>query len=492
MALTRPAALDSAWAYRVKINGIDLHDFGVVAMSAPNLGGPIVENALANVPERHEPFRLTGTIRPKAFVLAGRVLADSAAQLQTNMDALKTNVASLRGSHFSYLEPLRVEFSNQTDRYYPCLYVGAMQVAGAGVDPWNRKVASFTLPLLQIGPAVAVDVTTATPSGTGISWTTLDQGTAPGPLVIELEGAATSPKFHLCDMMFNCDFDYDVVADIADGTTVTGSIGATTDSDQFEPGDEGGGMFEQESGSNTTWSSVPVPGSEGTWICIVRPQFAYNVGADKHIITHYIDASNQFAILYNSTSDKWQVRLVDSGGTTTANDNPGSATAESFATDTRVALAGSYGPAGVKVYVDGVLIDTDTGDTNGHSGGSGTLYLGNQAGTLRAESKFIKLMAFPFQLSDENAKRYSLNPDLVEMHTQSFAKTGNLSANERSIIDTETGMIHKLATDLTKTNDLSDWNTPDMVQLRPSQCALMVPTGESIGGIKVAWRKRWL
>jgi len=102
------------------------------------------------------------------------------------------------------------------------------------------------------------------------------------------------------------------------------------------------------------------------------------------------------------------------------------------------------------------------------------------------------MFIFPFQLSDDDVRRFSLNPTLVKPANTLKSKTGSLGASVRSIIDTDVGTIDNLATDLTRTNDMGDWDGNGNPQLHPTQSCFVVPAGESIGGVKVAYRKMYL
>ena len=483
--MARPSVLNSALAYTIKINGLDLHDYGVLDYEVPHLGQAAANVQFASFPERHTAWGFSGTYQPRPFVISGMILGGSIAELRTNLDDLKGAAQAFRGKLHTIPNQIRVEFADETDRYYPCIYQGGFQVSPIGLSGTGARAAHFILPLMQLTPfAIATTTTTAAPSGTRPSFTTLSTGTAPSPFIVELQGAATAPDFVIANMSFYADFDWDLGATIITGVTHTASSGATTKSNQFEPGDYGG-RYAQEATFATTWANIKSNPDAGTVILVVRPQFAFDVVGDKYLYQWYIDANNSVTLYYNATTDHFSFLKTIGGSSATIGSTP----AETFATDTYMTLAFSWGAAGMKLYKDGATTDTGV-VTTGITGSSGTVYLGQSASN--AACKYDYAMIFPFQLSDTEVKRFCANPSEVRPFNTRKIKTNNLAANERSILDFENGTIEKLATDLTKTNDLGDWDTNGFPLLPPGQVCFHVPTGESIAGIKVSYRKRYL
>ena len=484
--MARPAAAPTS--YSVKINGRDLYEYGALVYSAPHLAMAPADVVFDPLPERHGGFGFTSTWRPKSFVLSGVMLGDAAADLRTNLDALKTDLASVRGKHYTIPEAIRVEYADQTDRYYPCLYVGEFSLIPIGGHPTTDPAFQFTLPLIQLTPfAISTTLTTVAPSGTGPSFTVLDTGTAPCPMVLELAGAATAPDFVLADMSLYVDFDWDAVGTLIDGTSVTGSVGAATDSAQFEPG-ERGGRFIQESTFTTSFAGVVSNPDEGTLIMVVRPQFANTIAGNTFLFEWYIDADNGVRLWFQASTDTWNFTRERATATPAA-----TSAAQTFSSDTRMVLAASWGPDGIKVYIAGAQSGSTEATLTGVVGSSGTVYLGDQAAAARPDCKYEVLGFWPFQLSDADVRRYSLNPDLWRAHNVKFSKTGNIDASARVILDFDKGTITDLATGLTQTNGMSGWTNPQMgVALRPNQTCLHVPSGESIAGMKVSYWKRYL
>jgi hypothetical protein len=486
---TTPAVLSGA-TYTVKLNGTDLHAYGVLSYAVPNLGMAPLETVFESFPERHEAYAFSASFQPRPFVITGAILADSVSQLRSNLDLLKYNQTSLRGSQYTIPTPIRIEFADQTDRYYPCHYQ-SFEVRSYGQFPTGERHVQFALNLIQLTPfAIAATPTEAAPSGTGPSFTVLDTGTAPCPCIVELEGAATAPDFVLADMSFYWKPDWTMNATVIDGTTNTGTCGATPASDQFEPG-EYGGRYIQDLNSNTFWDGVIANNAEGTILLGVRPYVAWDSTGGQWLLD-WIDAlsTNYLLLYYDTATDKFKFAKYNSAGaleTIGAN-----ADEETFAADTKMIFALSFGAAGMKLYKDAVILDSDATVTDGVSITSASMYFGSGAGTNRAPYKYDFLYWFPFQLSDDDVKRFSLNPGLVRPHNIKKSKTGNLAANERSILNFENYNIEKLSTALSLTNDWGDWDANGMPLLRPNQMCFYVPSGESIGGIKVLYHKRYL
>jgi hypothetical protein len=155
-------------------------------------------------------------------------------------------------------------------------------------------------------------------------------------------------------------------------------------------------------------------------------------------------------------------------------------------------LAGSAGPDGIKLYLNGVLVASASATTTGVVGESGTMRLGHHSTAANnADFKHEYTALFPFQLSDEDVAKYSGNPELMAPANVVKSKTGNLAANERAVIHTDRHTITKIATDLTQTADISDWDNGGFVDLHPNKSCFYVPTSEVIAGVSVAYRKIW-
>jgi len=488
--MAAPSQLTSA-AVTAKINGIDLHKFGVVEYEVNHLGMAPVNVAFQSLPSRHISVPFTGAAAPNPFTITGRIFDNSVANLRTHLENLKSQLVSLkhRNNYFDRPAPIYIELADYSDRHYPCIYTGPFNAITVGTHPAGNDIAQFTLPLLQLTPfSVAKAVTASSPSGTGPSFAVLTTGTAPCPALIEIEGVANAADFILANCAFYADFDYDLVADIIDGTTNTGAMSSGTASDQMAPGEFQKGRFEQAVGSfNTTWSSVVNNPDEFTMFAVGRVLAAYTTGVDAYVLMWEIDANNRAAIYFDEGTDKWTFLKRKAAADLTAD----TASTSTHAAGDYVTLAASCGPDGMKLYVNGALDGTDA-DTGGVTGSSGTVRLGHQSAIgNNCPFKHEYAAIFPFQMSDEEITKLMGNPQLIAPANLKKSKTGNLTDAQRSVIDTEKATITKVDTDLTQTNDIADWDNNGFMDLHPNKSCLYVPSGESIAGIDVAYRKYW-
>ena len=484
---TRPTLFAAGMPFTVKINGRDLYDYGAMVYGSQHLNMGMVQLFNTSAPLRHSAYGFNAAFRPRQFSITGSIAPDSVADLLSNLDDLKTTIISLKGKTFNEPSPIKLEFANQTDRHFPCYYAGGnLTVTDFAGRPTSERLVKFTLPLVMLSPfAVANSKTHVAPSGTGPSFTVLDTGTAPCPVHIELEGAATTPQFIIANMSFFADFDYDLVAKDVHDNDLTGATGAGTPGDQFEPG-EYGGRFNQVSTFTTSWASLYANPTESTIIFVGTAGFAATSGGDQTLLEYWVDASNGWRFRFETASDILIFEKEIGAAAADARE-----TTQTWALDAEIAIAGSFGADGIKLYVDGLLKDTDVAVT-GITGTVGTLDLGDTAEVARPTWNYDYMFIFPFQLSDDDVRRFSLNPTLVKPANTLKSKTGSLGASVRSIIDTDVGTIDNLATDLTRTNDMGDWDGNGNPQLHPTQSCFVVPAGESIGGVKVAYRKMYL
>jgi len=482
-----PTAL-TGMSYAVKINGKSLRDLGILIHNAPNLGQGPIEVQMVPFPERLDAYAQRATFIPRPIVLTGQMFADSAADLRTNLDSLKSILQPTRGVHASIPAKVRLEVADQTDRYWPCFYVGNLTPTSIDRLGTNTAYVNITIPLLQASPyAIATSPTSVAPSGSGISFSPLSLGSAPSPVLVELEGAATAPDFVISNCAFYSDFNYDLGYTLVDGTTGDGTCAASPLSDQFDPGDFEQGRYRQQA-SATSFASVVTEQDEGTVILAVRPQFAYDTAAAEYLLDFVVDANNGFRLYYDNSTDKWAFAIEKAAATTVTG---GSASAESFATDTYMVLVGTFGPLGLSIYKDGTRLDREAGTTTGITGFSGAVTLGDSGGSFLPDCKYEYATVLPYQLDDDDVARLSAVPEDFRPVSVKKSKTGNLAANERSVLDFDAMTVIKLATDLTQTNDLSDWDTNGFPVLQPPKMTFHVPSGETVNGVKVQYRKRW-
>ncbi len=485
-------------AYAVKINGKNLYELGVQAYNVPQMSTGPMDLQQITFPERLDSYSFRSTFLPQPFVITGRMKADSVANLRTNLDLLNAAIRPTRGDRASIPTKIRVELKNQTDRYWPCSYAGNFNVSPVdNKGPTGTAFVQFTLPLLQLRPyAIAVEPTSAAPSAAAANdFTVLDLGTAPCPFLVELEGAATAPNFTLTNCAFYWDADYTMAALGITGNTLTGVSGQTPDSNAFEPGDYEKGRYFQENDFTTSWTAgnaIITNPDEGTVILVVRPQFVHDASTNiEYFLDWWINADNGVRLTYNGGDDKFYLSRERTMATASAG---GSGDAQTFNADDAMVLVGSWGPAGLKIHRDGVLLTSNVGATTGVIGTSGELYLGDKAGVTRGDIKYEHVIMLPYQLTDEQVTYLSAVPEDFVPTAVTKSKTGNLAANERSVLNFGDMAIVKVSTAAppVKTNDLGNWDTKGFPVLTPPAMCFYIPASETIAGVKVRYRKRWL
>lgn len=485
--MARPTFLSTAWAYSLKIGGRDLHDFGVISLGTPQLNMAPVDVPFDVIPSRHIAIASTGAFRPSPFVLSGQIAGGSVAELRANLELFKAASMSMRGSNYDVITPLRLESADYTDRYFPVVYTGGFTAQVVGQNPTGGEIATFSLPLLRLTPfAIATTPTNATPGATGPSFEVLAAGTAPSWPRIEIEGASTTPSFYFTDMSFFADMDYDLAYTKIDGSVGAGSSGATTPIDQFEPGDIAGGRYIQAATFTTSFASVIQNPTEGSVLLWINPAFGIT-GVDTVIWQFYIDANNSIYLWWDDSDDDWVFTKAIGGVPVSLNTSAASA----HASGDSIAIAFSYGPDGMKIYVNSAAPTTNATVT-GVTGTSGTVYLGDAGATLRPACKYNQMAMLPFQLDDDTMRRYMSSPEFVAPYIVNKARTASLIANERAIVDIEKGTIIHVDTALAQTNDLGNWDTNGWPIIRPPKTCFYLPSPEAASSIKINYRKRYL
>lgn len=221
----------------------------------------------------------------------------------------------------------------------------------------------------------------------------------------------------------------------------------------------------------------------------IRPQFDY-AGADATMLEHYIDADNGIRLKWSNSSAKWILEKEDATTTTTI--TPG--TVSTHASNDLIILAASQGPAGMELYVNGVSIGSSetSAAKSGITGSSGTLYLGDQGASARPNCKYMRLMIFPFQLSDDEIRRYSLNIEEQRPANVQKSTSATIATNARVVLDFENHQATLYAADGAASNDTGNWDTNGWPLLHPNQTCLYIPSGKTINDVNTRHRNRYL
>ena len=180
--MTTPAKL-SGVATTVTIDGVDMHTMGMLVTSVSNPVPDPLENSV-QLPGRNGPFDFTKTYGSRSIMIQGHIIADTHAQLRTNVDSIK---AALRLRQ--NLDSMKVIFQDQTDRYWTCRYEGGFYEQF--LSRWYfGRVAKYTLVLRCVKPyAEAVTPTTETFLDTIFKTKSISYaGTLPTPLTVKVQG----------------------------------------------------------------------------------------------------------------------------------------------------------------------------------------------------------------------------------------------------------------------------------------------------------------
>jgi predicted phage tail component-like protein len=154
---TTPSALAGTPAV-VKIDGVDLHTFGVSVTSVDN-PVPAAKGSAVDVPGMHGDYDYSRKYGVRVITLSGRIIGDTHAQLMANVDELKSWLRLKENR-----EPMKLIFQNQTGRYWLVTYSGEFSIRNIGV--WKvSHTADFSIRFKCVRPyAEAVSITSETTS----------------------------------------------------------------------------------------------------------------------------------------------------------------------------------------------------------------------------------------------------------------------------------------------------------------------------------------
>lgn len=167
----------------VKIDGTDLHDYGMVVNKIDN---PVPRSRTSSVQifGRDGDYDFTKNYGIRIMTLTGKIAADNQSDLISYIDSLK-DFFRLRDNG----EPFKLIFQNQTGRYWLCKYQGVFNIIFDG--SWMlTTTASFTLILKCVNPyAEKTTVTTVALTGSILESLAITyNGTLPAPISTRLEG----------------------------------------------------------------------------------------------------------------------------------------------------------------------------------------------------------------------------------------------------------------------------------------------------------------
>lgn len=179
--MSRPKSMVGA-PVTVKVNGVDVKDYGMVINEVPN-GTPPARSVEEVVPLKHGSIDNTRVYESKNIAMTGQIAADSAAGLVSNIDELK-ELFRLRAD----ATLIEIEFQNRTGYVWQTRLVSF--VIGHPASWYAGTTATFTLTVKAVEPfSQATSGTTASGlMNVGKIQTIAYAGTGPTPLDINIKG----------------------------------------------------------------------------------------------------------------------------------------------------------------------------------------------------------------------------------------------------------------------------------------------------------------
>jgi len=190
------------------------------------------------------------------------------------------------------------------------------------------------------------------------------------------------------------------------------------------------------------------------------------------------NSDNYVKLYYSHVTDRWIFSKKTSGTAYTT-----TSTAQTFAADDFVVLAGTYGSDGVRLFVNGELQASPHADTSVLAANPATVYLDTDG-----YAKHDIVAGWSRQLSDAEMRRYSNNPDLIQFHNKTMTYTGSLTTSQIVTIDAHKGTVVKTS-GTAKSNDMAAFSGA-IPLLKPEADVLYIPT--AIGTVMTSYDKRWL
>lgn len=201
----------------IAVNGVDLSTLGVVARRRrlPRLGGE--QTAVVPIPGTTGGVRAGALVQPDTLVVDGALRGDGHAELLTNLDAL---AALLQGEQVLRLADI-------VDREWH----GYLQQGPGSADPydpqWVARGAALHLEWGLPDPGAIAQAPTGA-AGTGAALdVTLDVGTAPSPVCVQVTNAGIAPITRVLITTYRGNTPVDVLQ--WDGSVSTGKIWTLSD-----------------------------------------------------------------------------------------------------------------------------------------------------------------------------------------------------------------------------------------------------------------------
>lgn len=236
-------------------------------------------------------------------------------------------------------------------------------------------------------------------------------------------------------------------------------------------------------------------------LAVLTPNFNSNADATNRTFFKYaFDTNNYLKLWFDGQAGaegKWTWRKSHGAGT--LNDviyTAASADSTNFtAGNNTFVVCATFGPAGLKLYIDGTQRGTTNVNTTALDGNPTSVTLHDTGDTTYAETYLDEVYVWARELSADEVKRFSANPLLVK-HTgvrMDYTAAGGdaaLADKETITFDSDKQTVEFLNASNAKANRLSRMGTKWPL-LHPPATSIYVPEA-AFDEIKVLYRKRWL
>ena len=186
-------------------------------------------------------------------------------------------------------------------------------------------------------------------------------------------------------------------------------------------------------GDTLSWSAVANK-DEGTILVHLKTHFGsgWTMQHAPNVLVWHGDASNDLALYYDVSEDKWTFRKKADGTSYRARSD-----VMSFGLGQTYTLVCTYGANGVKLYVDGAVGGTTHADTDALDANPSTLYMGNQEGDRYPHCRIDMLYAWGYEMSAEEVRVVSTSPEVLANENVTFQYDGTLADGDRLEVDVE-------------------------------------------------------
>lgn len=475
-------------------NNRDFWEFGLQVQALNTEDMPTVKTRRLPKSGQHGQFIFPEHYDSRQLVLTGRMVANTPADLLTNIEALKTFLDSYRED-----TPRRIRLvdPNRSDRWFLCYYNGPatfIPVSDRGI----ARAADVTLFLTADPPfGYSTELTNETYTPAADHFQALVTGTAPSDPRYIFKGPATNPKIIVGDSIFIADFNLDTdFIDIEGTWTASGFTGSPAqEAALFQPSAFGLGFSFLATGAYQMPYSVKGSKTAGTWFMVLEPTFAHSAVSGRVVLHHRADDDNYLQVGYvnvppieNIANRRWFVHRVAGGETVGLVRSQ----LQNFVSGDQVRIAVSYGAAGLKLYVNGTL-EASLPDATAFATTPGTMTPHTSGSNFSSSCRIHYMAGWSSQLTDNEIALVDSDPEEnIRNRNHVLEYTGTLDTGDFLEFDrSEDRYIGKLF-------DVSDGSVDEVF---PDDGAVIPPLPQentsiyhpvSAGGFTVQYREAFL